>query len=43
MHPRVRMIVVPTTQETFARAAREGLLEKFVEAGAMVTAPSCGP
>lgn len=43
VHPRVRMIVVPTTQETFARAAREGLLERFVEAGATVTAPSCGP
>lgn len=41
--PRVRMIVVPTSQEIFARAAREGLIEALVEAGALVTAPSCGP
>lgn len=43
VHPRVRMIVVPTSQEIFAQAAREGLLETFVEAGAAVTAPNCGP
>lgn len=43
VHPRVRMIVVPASQEIFAQAAREGLLETFVEAGAVVTAPNCGP
>src|SRR5690606_38326948 len=43
VHPNVRMIVVPTSQEIYAAASREGLLATFVEAGALVTAPSCGP
>ncbi len=43
VHADVRMLVVPTTQETYADAAREGLLEIFVEAGAVVSSPSCGP
>ena len=29
--------------EIFANAAREGLLEVFVDAGAIVNSPSCGP
>lgn len=41
--PHVRMLVVPTTQETYAAAAREGLLQVFAEAGALVLPPSCGP
>jgi 3-isopropylmalate/(R)-2-methylmalate dehydratase large subunit len=43
VHPSVRMIVVPTSQEIFSRASREGLLADFVDAGAVVTAPACGP
>jgi len=43
VHPDVKLLVVPTTQETYAAAAREGLLQVFVEAGAIVTAPNCGP
>ncbi len=43
VHPRVRMLVIPTSQEIFARAAREGLLDAFIEAGAVVNGPSCGP
>ena len=43
VHPRVRMIVVPTSQEIWARASREGLLATFAEAGAVVMPPSCGP
>lgn len=42
VHEDVRMIVVPTSQEIYAAASREGLLATFVEAGALVTAPSCG-
>lgn len=38
----VRCIVTPATQETYLRAAREGLLETFAEAGAAVTSPTCG-
>lgn len=43
VHPDVRMFVVPTTQETYAQAAREGLLEGFALAGAVVMTPTCGP
>ncbi len=38
----VRMIVVPATQKIYRQALREGLLEVFVEAGAMVSVPTCG-
>ena len=40
---RVRFIVTPGTQEIASRAAAEGLLQTFADAGAMVTAPGCGP
>lgn len=43
VHPRVRCIIIPATQKVYLRAAREGLLEAFVEAGAAVSAPTCGP
>jgi len=43
VHGDVTMLVVPTTQQTYAAAAREGLLQVFAEAGAVVAAPSCGP
>lgn len=38
----VRMIVVPATQEVYRTAIREGLIELFSEAGASVSAPTCG-
>lgn len=41
--PGVRFVVTPGTQEIAARAAQEGLIGIFVEAGAMLTAPGCGP
>ena len=43
VHPDVRMIVIPATQEIYLTAMREGLLETFVEAGAAVSTPTCGP
>ncbi len=39
----VRMFITPATQEILAQASREGLLEVFSHAGAIVTAPGCGP
>jgi 3-isopropylmalate/(R)-2-methylmalate dehydratase large subunit len=39
----VRFVVTPGTQEIAAKAAQEGLIEIFVSAGAMLTAPGCGP
>jgi 3-isopropylmalate/(R)-2-methylmalate dehydratase large subunit len=42
VHPDCRMIVVPATQSIYREAMREGLLDLFVEAGAMVSTPTCG-
>ena len=39
----VRCIVIPATQEIYLQAMREGLLEIFIEAGAIVSTPTCGP
>jgi 3-isopropylmalate/(R)-2-methylmalate dehydratase large subunit len=42
VHPGCRLIVVPATQRIYREAMREGLLDVFVEAGAMVSTPTCG-
>jgi 3-isopropylmalate/(R)-2-methylmalate dehydratase large subunit len=42
VHPRTRAIVVPATQSIWRAAAAEGLLDAFVEAGAVVSTPTCG-
>lgn len=42
VHTDTRMIVVPATQRIYREALREGLLDIFVEAGAMVSTPTCG-
>ncbi len=39
----VRAIVIPATNEVYLEAMREGLLETFVKAGAIVSTPTCGP
>ena len=39
----VRLVVIPASQEILAQAAKEGLLEIFLSAGASVNTPSCGP
>ena len=43
IHPDVRFIVTPGTQEVMAAAEDSGLLRLFAEAGAMITQPGCGP
>jgi len=43
IHPNVRCIVIPGTQEIYLRAVREGLAELFVSAGAVFSTPTCGP
>ncbi|HHW28444.1 MAG TPA: 3-isopropylmalate dehydratase large subunit [Syntrophomonadaceae bacterium] len=43
VHPRLRVIIIPGTQEVYLQALREGLLETFVEAGTVVSTPTCGP
>ncbi len=39
----VRCIIIPATQKIYLQALKEGLLEIFVEAGAVVSTPTCGP
>lgn len=39
----VRAIVMPATQEVELQCIREGLAEIFIEAGAIVSTPTCGP
>ncbi|RJS88101.1 3-isopropylmalate dehydratase large subunit [Candidatus Bathyarchaeota archaeon] len=38
----VRMIVTPASQEVYLQALKNGFLEIFVKAGALVTNPTCG-
>jgi len=40
--PHVRLIVVPATPLIYRQALREGLLEIFMDAGAVISPPSCG-
>ena len=39
----VRVIVIPATQQIYLDAMAEGLLKIFVESGAAVSTPTCGP
>ena len=42
VHPRVRLVITPATQQIAIQAAEEGLFKIFIEAGAMITPPGCG-
>ncbi len=39
----VRCIVIPATQDVYMQALKEGLVETFITAGAVVSTPTCGP
>ncbi len=43
VHPYVRLVIFPGTQAIFKQAMQEGLFEIFVDAGAAVSTPTCGP
>ncbi len=43
VHPRVRLIVIPGTQEILKQMIKENLLDAFVDAGAVISPPTCGP
>lgn len=43
VYPDVRLIVIPATQNVYLEALREGLIEVFIEAGGVVSTPTCGP
>jgi 3-isopropylmalate/(R)-2-methylmalate dehydratase large subunit len=40
---RVRLIVIPATQEIYRQAMHEGLFDIFLDANAAVSTPTCGP
>lgn len=42
-HPDVRMIIVPASPKIYLQAAKEGLIETFIEAGATFLPAGCGP
>lgn len=39
----LRVIIIPATQTIYLQAMEEGLLKTFIEAGAIVSTPTCGP
>lgn len=43
VHPDVRCIVIPGSQQVYLEALAAGYLKTFVEAGAAVSTPTCGP
>jgi 3-isopropylmalate/(R)-2-methylmalate dehydratase large subunit len=43
VHPKVRCIIIPGTQQVYLDALAQGLIQIFIEAGAAVSTPTCGP
>jgi 3-isopropylmalate/(R)-2-methylmalate dehydratase large subunit len=41
--PHVRCIIIPGSQQVYLEALREGLVEALINAGAVVSTPTCGP
>ena len=43
VHPDVRCIIIPATQKIWKQAMNEGLFDTFIDSGAAVSTPTCGP
>ncbi len=43
VHKNTRTIIIPATQKIYLQALKEGLMEIFINAGAVVSPPTCGP
>ncbi len=43
VHPKVRCIIIPGSQQVYLDALVDGLIEIFIRAGAVVSTPTCGP
>ncbi len=43
VHPYVRLIVIPATQDIYRKAMKEGLFDIFLDANAAISSPTCGP
>lgn len=39
----IRVIIIPATQAIYLKAIEEGLIKTFIQAGAIVSTPTCGP
>ena len=43
IHSEVRLIIIPATPAIYLEALKKGLLQVFLEAGAVISPPTCGP
>ncbi|MEG6584142.1 3-isopropylmalate dehydratase large subunit [Dendrosporobacter sp. 1207_IL3150] len=43
VHPSIRAIIIPGSQEVYLEAMKRGFIETFIKAGAVVSTPTCGP
>ncbi len=43
VNKRVRCIIIPGSREVYLEALKRGLIETFIESGAVVSTPTCGP
>lgn len=43
VHPSVRAIIIPGSQAVYLEAMKQGYIETFIQAGAVVSTPTCGP
>ncbi len=43
VHPDVRLIVIPASYEVYNESMKRGYIQTFLDAGAVVTTPTCGP
>ncbi len=43
VNSKVRMLIIPATQQIYRQALEEGLLAAFIDAEAVVSTPTCGP
>ncbi|BEP29278.1 3-isopropylmalate dehydratase large subunit [Helicovermis profundi] len=43
INPSLRVIIIPATQKIYLDALKNGYIEEFIKAGAIVSTPTCGP
>jgi len=43
VNPNIRVIIIPATQKIYLHALKAGYIENFIEAGCIVSTPTCGP
>ncbi|NLD06244.1 MAG: 3-isopropylmalate dehydratase large subunit [Synergistaceae bacterium] len=43
VHKKTRLMVIPASYEVYRQAMKEGLFDIFLDAGASISTPSCGP